>query len=1757
MKRLGVLLILCYSLNTSLKAQTWTGAVGNDWFTAGNWSPATVPGSSSTAIIPGSLATYPTLSGNVTVANLTMSSGSALHLAGFTFTDNGPVSLTSAAVDGGGAFTVSGASSVVVTSSTLTTALSITGYTGGANIFDNTITGATTISDAASQANDVNWIDGNLINGSLNLTHASATNEMEDGYGSPAGNGNHITGNMVITISGAGQFQAAYSHMLTVDGNLTVNRTSSAGNTFLAGQGTAGIVVGGMFSVSSAANGYFAMLHVKNAVAGGAVSVSGATTLNVRNDTLKATVSITGYTGSANIFDNSFTGTTTISDASTQANDVNWIDGNLITGNLNLTHASAANEMTDGYGSPTANGNRITGNMAITISGAGQFQAAYNHPLTVGGNLTINRATATGNTIISGANVASVSVGGTVSGTITTAGPFTMLRTKNSTGGGNLSISNATYINVQKDTLITTFAITAYTGAANIFDNSFTGATTISDAASQASGTNYIDGNLFTGALSLTHASGTDVMYEGYGSPSGNANRVTGNATFNLTGAGGFYSSYSRGLGVGGNLSVSRTVAGYTNLFVTPGTTASVGGSFTYSTTGTGDNYINPVNTSTVPVGGSFSVTTGATTGVFRMYRMKSATASGTVSISSPSDLDIRNDTLNATVNITGYRGAGYVLDNSFTGSTTISDAATQNSGANYIDGNLFTGSLTLTHASATDDMYEGFASPSGNGNRVTGSATINLSGAGRFFSSYDHSLRVAGNLTINRTVAGYTNLYRTSVSTSSVGGNFSYISSGGDSYINENNGNVTLINGTITINASAAGAFKMYKVKNGLSGGFVSVAGSTSLDLQRDTLLATVNLTGYTNSCSVWDNSFTGATTIADAASQNSGYNYIDGNLFAGTLDLTHNSATDQMLEGYASPTSNANRVTGNAQFVIAGAGNFYSSYDHPIRVDGNLTVTRQTAGYTNLFRNPAAPGNVGGNLTVYIPYDNNTYINDGNLANVVIGGTVSVTTSGTGAFHMHHVKNNTTGGFVNVTGSSNVELRADTLKASLSVTAYTNACSIWDNSIFGAATIADASTQNSGYNYIDGNYITGNLQLTHLSSTDAMLEGYGSPSGNPNRILGNCTITLADGLFYSSHTHGLRVDGNFSVQRNNAGGSATYLFYNGVPQGSVGGNFSLITQNSNNIYINDGGATNVPVGGTFNVNAPLAGYFHMYRMKNLITGGTVSVSGATNLDVRSDSLAANLSLTRYSGPGYIWDNSITGNTLISDSTTQNSGANYIDGNRFAGNLTLIHNSTTDAMAEGYGAPSGFGNVVTGIDSIVKASGSAGMTISYNHPHEADGNFILNAPSGLALNSLTFGGATFSTVKQAGAQPISVPNIYLNKPSGYYIGLLSTMTVTSNLSFISGQIVASTAPIVFADNATHSGATSGASSSSPGKFVAGTVYKAGNDAFTFPLGYISGYNPAGISAPASVTDTFSAQYFPSGPHPTYDSSLHDASINHISKKEYWIINRVAGSSNVSVTLGYNSFNSGSVTDMSKLVVAHWYNNGASTSWHNEGNGATSGTNTLGSVTSSGAVSSFSPFTLGSTTIANPLGSPGVALPVSLIAFDAQARGKQALLTWQTADDRATDRYEVERSSDGYSYQPVGGVKANGTATEKTYELYDIAPFTGLNYYRLAIIGTDGSKSRSAVRTLQFVAGDAAKVTIYPNPATEVLNVANIAGWSGAQLTVRASNGQLLYRTLLTGEPGTTITTRLWPAGLYFLEVTDGTCGSTQTFIKR
>ena len=324
-----------------------------------------------------------------------------------------------------------------------------------------------------------------------------------------------------------------------------------------------------------------------------------------------------------------------------------------------------------------------------------------------------------------------------------------------------------------------------------------------------------------------------------------------------------------------------------------------------------------------------------------------------------------------------------------------------------------------------------------------------------------------------------------------------------------------------------------------------------------------------------------------------------------------------------------------------------------------------------------------------------------------------------------------------------------------------------------------------------------------------------------------------------------------------------------------------------------------------------------------------------------------------------------------------------------------------------------------------------------------------------------------------------SFHNLEINN-AGIGLTINAPVSISANVNFIQGHINSTALNYLLVNNAA---TATGASNQS---FVSGPVYKTGNQAFTFPVGKNAFYAPISISAPAVNTNQFTAEYFKADPDPMYPVNSKDVSLDHISRCEYWILNRTAGTSNISVNLSWDTRSCG-INNPNDLRVARW----DGSSWKDHGNGGTTGTTTSGTIVSSSAITAFSPFTIASI-------SPSNALPIRIISFSGKCREGSIVLDWSTASENNNAFFTIEQSSDALAWNQIGKVTGAGfSSILNKYSFAYIQPSGGNYYYRLR--QTDFNGANYYVSTIHINGCNTGladnELTVFPNPSTGIFHI--------------------------------------------------------------
>ncbi|MBK9486135.1 MAG: T9SS type A sorting domain-containing protein [Chitinophagaceae bacterium] len=546
----------------------------------------------------------------------------------------------------------------------------------------------------------------------------------------------------------------------------------------------------------------------------------------------------------------------------------------------------------------------------------------------------------------------------------------------------------------------------------------------------------------------------------------------------------------------------------------------------------------------------------------------------------------------------------------------------------------------------------------------------------------------------------------------------------------------------------------------------------------------------------------------------------------------------------------------------------------------------------------------------------------------------------------------------------------------------------------------------------------------------------GLGNPAGFA--IAGNLTVTSTGGVtnrafrFTSNTAYTLSVGGNLILNGGHLGlssGSGTMAL-------TVAGDVSV--SNNSELYMSQtgSGASTLNIGGNLSVST-----------------GTITETGSSTASL----IVFNKAGTQtFSATAAVLSNDLnyiifTGSTLVlNNSLPVNTGRLFtVDGTLDCGILSV---NGTGAVTVSNGGRIRLGSL--------NAADAVADNIS------ASGGLTLNTGSTVEFNGLA---AQF-----AAARTFSIAEI--NNING--VTLTGAVLVTDVLGLTNGIITTTAANLL-----TMGVASSYTGGNSNASYVNGPVKKIGNTAFIFPVGKANGYVPIGVSnfAGASApTDEFTAEYIrASGAALGANAAI--PAVNRISACEYWTLDAI-GTPTVDLTLYWNANNpcNGTyISNVADIEVVHF--NGTNWNTSSVGFSSKTGTPAAGDITWTN-VSTFSPFTLASSSAANPL-------PITINYFNGTRSNGNHLLNWKvTCISTPSATIEIERSADGQNYSSIYSIVATAVRCQQPFNYTDNQPVKGINYYRLKMTDVDGKITYSTTVTLINAVKGIDVMNIAPNP---------------------------------------------------------------------
>ena len=147
---------------------------------------------------------------------------------------------------------------------------------------------------------------------------------------------------------------------------------------------------------------------------------------------------------------------------------------------------------------------------------------------------------------------------------------------------------------------------------------------------------------------------------------------------------------------------------------------------------------------------------------------------------------------------------------------------------------------------------------------------------------------------------------------------------------------------------------------------------------------------------------------------------------------------------------------------------------------------------------------------------------------------------------------------------------------------------------------------------------------------------------------------------------------------------------------------------------------------------------------------------------------------------------------------------------------------------------------------------------------------------------------------------------------------------------------------------------------------------------------------------------------------------------------------------------------------------------------------------------------------------------PNSILPVSWENFTATIQSNNDVaLAWQVSSQIDNKGYYVEHSIDGSNWDDLGYVQSAATSkSSENYSYTDINPVSGSNYYRIKQVDIDGNASYSEIKMISLTIKNS-QLSIWPNPAKDIVNVKYDGNGSDARAIVFDQMGRMVSSTVL------------------------------------
>ena len=141
-------------------------------------------------------------------------------------------------------------------------------------------------------------------------------------------------------------------------------------------------------------------------------------------------------------------------------------------------------------------------------------------------------------------------------------------------------------------------------------------------------------------------------------------------------------------------------------------------------------------------------------------------------------------------------------------------------------------------------------------------------------------------------------------------------------------------------------------------------------------------------------------------------------------------------------------------------------------------------------------------------------------------------------------------------------------------------------------------------------------------------------------------------------------------------------------------------------------------------------------------------------------------------------------------------------------------------------------------------------------------------------------------------------------------------------------------------------------------------------------------------------------------------------------------------------------------------------------------------------------------------------------LSVEFIYINVTHKNGVNTVAWQTASEKNSDHFDIERSTDGKQFVKIDAIKAFGTTNEvQNYSYLDasLPPQYNVFYYRLWQVDKDNKAEYSPTRSIKIDKQDRFSINIYPNPNNGQFVATVPISDKDITVTIQNSRGQVMW----------------------------------------